>query len=263
MRGEEDFAALGLRPGATRAQVDEAYRRLIKRFHPDRTGGDGGRAAEINRAYTQLTRRLPAPAAPRRNVPVAVAPQARRSGARSVWIAIGLLGAAGLAGAAIEYPRFGSGRPVYSTPLSWTDRARQAAPGSVSPLTDFDEPLNELVIDRSIADAVNFYEAGDTAGTLAFSRSCHNSLRSTPSLTWFDTCAAFDEATAILNSDNALAESGPFSTSAVIARHMASARVMARDMLDADSRVHDIRSRVEFNLIPRLDEAAAAVPAKS
>jgi len=261
MRGEEDFAALGLRPGASRAQVDEAYRRLIKRFHPDRTGGDGGRAAEINRAYTQLTRQLPAPAVQRRNVPVAVVPPMRRSGARPMWIVVGLLVAAGIAAFAIEYPRLGSGRSAYSAPLSWTERARQAAPGSVSPLTDFDEPLNELVIDRSIADAVKLYEAGDSTATLAFSRSCHNSLRSTPSLTWFDTCAAFDEATAILNSDNALAESGPFSTSAVIARHMASARVMARDMLAADSRVHDIRSRVEFTLIPRLDEAAA-VPAR-
>jgi curved DNA-binding protein CbpA len=48
------FAILGLRPGAGRAQVDSAYRRLMKLYHPDRTGGDGIRAAEINRVSGRI-----------------------------------------------------------------------------------------------------------------------------------------------------------------------------------------------------------------
>jgi curved DNA-binding protein CbpA len=44
------YAILGLRPGAGRAEVNDAYRRLMKRHHPDRPGGDSNRAAEINRA---------------------------------------------------------------------------------------------------------------------------------------------------------------------------------------------------------------------
>ena len=41
MRREDHYAVLGLRPGAGRAEVDETYRRLIKRYHPDRMGGSG------------------------------------------------------------------------------------------------------------------------------------------------------------------------------------------------------------------------------
>ncbi|MFL6739249.1 MAG: DnaJ family molecular chaperone, partial [Sphingomicrobium sp.] len=48
------YAALGLEPGADGAAVDRAYRKLIKEHHPDREGGDGGRAAEINRAYRDI-----------------------------------------------------------------------------------------------------------------------------------------------------------------------------------------------------------------
>ena len=48
------YAALGLEPGADAAAIEQAYRRLIKLHHPDREGGDGARAAEINRAYREL-----------------------------------------------------------------------------------------------------------------------------------------------------------------------------------------------------------------
>ncbi|MFL6800545.1 MAG: DnaJ family molecular chaperone, partial [Sphingomicrobium sp.] len=48
------FHALGLEPGADFAAVERAYKALIKRYHPDRQGGDARRAAEINRAYREL-----------------------------------------------------------------------------------------------------------------------------------------------------------------------------------------------------------------
>ncbi len=48
------LAVLGLEPGADAAAIEQAYRRLIKQHHPDRQGGDGSRAAEINRAYREL-----------------------------------------------------------------------------------------------------------------------------------------------------------------------------------------------------------------
>lgn len=257
MRGDESYAALGLRPGASRAEIDDAYRRLIKRYHPDRTDGDGGRAADINRAYTQLTREVPAPQPPRRKVPVPVHAPPSRQGRHAGWAIAGLLAAGGAAIMAADSPRSGSGYPAFPAALSWPEPARQAGSAGTIPLEDFDEPLNTVLIDRSVADALRFYRSGDSAATLAFSRSCHASLRASPSLAWFDSCAAFDEAIAILESDNALAESGPFSASAVVARHMASARILARDMLTADSRIHEIRSRVEFELLPRLEQVAA------
>jgi DnaJ family protein A protein 1 len=53
------YAVLGLKPGADRDAIEQAYRSLIKRYHPDREGGDGKRAAEINRAYFELRGRRP------------------------------------------------------------------------------------------------------------------------------------------------------------------------------------------------------------
>ena len=64
------YALFGLRPGASRADIDNAYRRLIKQYHPDRPGGDADRAADLNRAYAVLKhsgdQRLPVRRASRR-----------------------------------------------------------------------------------------------------------------------------------------------------------------------------------------------------
>ena len=48
------YGVLGLEPGADDAAIEQAYRRLIKKHHPDRSGGDTARATEINRAYREL-----------------------------------------------------------------------------------------------------------------------------------------------------------------------------------------------------------------
>ena len=48
------YTILGLKPGADRAAVDEAYRRLMKQQHPDRPGGNPAGAAELNTAYAAL-----------------------------------------------------------------------------------------------------------------------------------------------------------------------------------------------------------------
>ena len=65
----DPFAALDLDPGASPQDVVAAYRRLAKRWHPDRGGGAAAaaRMAEINLAYDVLRSRAwqrepPAPA---------------------------------------------------------------------------------------------------------------------------------------------------------------------------------------------------------
>ena len=50
----DPHAVLGIAPGASPDEVTAAYRRLAKRHHPDRIGGDGRRIRDINRAYAQL-----------------------------------------------------------------------------------------------------------------------------------------------------------------------------------------------------------------
>lgn len=49
----DPFAVLGVTPGASGEEVAAAYRRLAKRWHPDRTRGEEAarRMAEINAAY--------------------------------------------------------------------------------------------------------------------------------------------------------------------------------------------------------------------
>jgi DnaJ domain len=49
----DPFAVLGVAPGASGEEVAAAYRRLAKRWHPDRAGGEDAarRMAEINAAY--------------------------------------------------------------------------------------------------------------------------------------------------------------------------------------------------------------------
>jgi DnaJ domain len=52
----DPFAALDLPPGASAPEIAGAYRRLAKRWHPDRGGGAAAaaRMAEINAAYDVL-----------------------------------------------------------------------------------------------------------------------------------------------------------------------------------------------------------------
>jgi hypothetical protein len=52
----DPFAALDLPPGASAQEIAGAYRRLAKRWHPDRGGGAAAaaRMAEINAAYDVL-----------------------------------------------------------------------------------------------------------------------------------------------------------------------------------------------------------------
>ncbi|QNM82926.1 J domain-containing protein [Sphingomonas sabuli] len=250
MRGDESaYAALGLRPGAPRAQVDEAYRRLIKQFHPDRTGGDGGRAAEINRAYTLLRRDLPA-AAPYRSVPVHVRPMPkRRRRSRAGWLLIIAI----CAGIGVYAAQLERRAPVVLSG-GWPD-----APTPLRIGGSFDEPLHGAVVDNAIRNASQFHLAGDSDGAVEYSRNCYQKVRAKPNLALFDACAAFDESTIVLGADSP-DTMGRFEGSAVLGRQLAAARAISNDMLGADSRLHQIRSRVELALLPRIDEAAARPP---
>lgn len=248
------YAVLGLRPGAGRAEVDQAYRRLIKLHHPDRAGGDGGRAADINRAYTFLRTHGLAAGPQARWVPTEVRPPPRRpSSRRSSWafICVVLLG---VIGAYVALNARGTGR--HAVEIRWPDTDPPPVSGGMSPLASFEEPLHDPVIDSAVAEAMTFYSAKDSAGAAIYSRDCQNNLRREPNLAWFDACAAFDEATLTLAGGDPDVQSGAFSDSEVMAREMSAARVLSDDILGADSRLHQIRSKVEMRLLPALDAAA-------
>lgn len=249
------FAALGLAPGASQSQVDDAYRRLMKAHHPDRNGGDGRRAAEITHAYSLLRRDF-ADRRRRRAVPVPVTARKRRTARnRSGWLVVLIAGAAA-AGIAARDDRGGSrGSPTRLYDPVAADNGRLVA--AVPALGNFDEPLHDKVIDAAIRDALHFRTEGGMDAAVAYSRDCHSRIQRSPNLVLFDACAAFDESMIALGADSPPMEAGPFSGRAIIAREMAAARAVSDDMLGADSRLHQIRSRVEFALLPQLDAAAS------
>jgi hypothetical protein len=252
------YAILGLRPGAGRAEVNDAYRKLMKRYHPDRPGGDANRAAEINRAYTLLRRRLGEPV----RVPVAV-PVRRRAGPprfrKLGWlVTILIVGAA----AALENldANHAPARAEFLRSPQWTSPARVDDKGGEyeAELASFDMPVQPRIVSRSIADAVKFHSTGDLAGASAYSRDCQISLRQERNLGWFDACAAFDEAMLALYGDSDQPDSSPFNESAVVTREISAARMLSDDTLGADSHLHQIRSQVDMEILPMLDSAATA-----
>lgn len=97
---------LGLRAGATHAQVVAAYRRAARATHPDRSDDPGAaeRFAAVAAAYRQVLREpgIPAPAVPRH--PEAEHPQSARPSVRSAPLVAG---------------------PVYYTPYRQSSSSRQ------------------------------------------------------------------------------------------------------------------------------------------
>ena len=72
------YTRLGLRPGASPAEIKVAYRQLAKRFHPDRAGDEGlGTFLAIQAAYEALLTRAPWATPIVRDRHAAAAPMAR------------------------------------------------------------------------------------------------------------------------------------------------------------------------------------------
>ncbi len=119
-----------------------------------------------------------------------------------------------------------------------------------------DEPLATQLIDRSVRDAMRLHATADPVVAAEFTRKCLARLTAKPSLQRFDSCAAYDEALAILAADDPAFQSGPFSPSAVTARQIGGARLLSADYLEAESRLQQIRSRVHLLLLPQIPDSA-------
>ena len=60
MNGLDPWETLGIAPGASKAEIRRAYRRLARRYHPDLNPDDPGAAErfkEVQSAYETLTER--------------------------------------------------------------------------------------------------------------------------------------------------------------------------------------------------------------
>jgi hypothetical protein len=254
MRGEASaYAALGLKPGADSATIDAAYRKLIKLYHPDRSGGDAERAAEINRAYRELRGR-PAPVDA-----FNFGDDDRDERSSPAWVRAVVVLMIALAAFL-----FATG-PGGAWMRDWAARsapARPLAPGAsgkrtADPMT---APLDHVAVDKAIADAVRINRSGDGAALLSESRACHRALRDTPAVRQLDRCAAFDDAIVELQDRAPGWDGGPFSQPAVARRQWAAASALSNDYLAVDGRLDRIRLHVELALAPRNPAPAISIP---
>lgn len=253
------YAILGLEPGAGPVAIEAAYRRLITRFHPDRQGGDAGRAAEINSAYQQLKREYGDELGRRRGPPVPIQPDRyRQPPPARRW---------GLALVAVAAILVVSERETVMKRLAGMELPVVALPGSAGeaglraqPPADLSAvPLDSVGIDRSVLEAVRLTASGGEQALADQSRACHRMFQRDPEPSRLDRCVAFDEAAVALLGGDPFSGRGPFSASAVTARHLGAGRLLSRDTLAVESRLGRIRTQVELSLAPPEPRPRAAV----
>src|ERR1043165_232193 len=162
------FAVLGLKPGADSAAVEKAYKSLIKRYHPDREGGDPGRAAEITKAYRELR----GPAA-REALEFNEADSTPAPG--FTWIGAALAAAGAVLILVLVTGPISRLTTVPRLPLGHIPPAPQ-------PSDLMDQPLAGTAIDRSVGEAVRLSRNSDEIALASASRDCHHRLRLDPTL---------------------------------------------------------------------------------
>lgn len=234
------YATLGLEPGADSSAIEQAYRKLIKKHHPDRQGGDSRRAAEIIQAYRELR------AEKNLKDPLELNEEwALQHGRSGVWVAVALMLALSVALLLLVTG------PLSSLALPNGQRERSIhGPASASAPDTMDQPLHLSAIDGAARQALQIARTRDEMALASASRDCHHLLRSRPSLLQLDRCAAFDDAVVQLEDRDPLRDQGPFSELAVTGRIWSAASALSDDSLAIDGRLDRIRLRVEEALAP-------------
>ena len=228
------YTILGLRPGADREAIDEAYRRLIKQHHPDISSEDPERAAEINRAYAALRGSDPAKISE-----LPIAEKSSRRAAHRRGSAAGLLMA--LAALAVLYLL-----PARTVPAVRMARAPAVIPegskGSGADTFALRSLPDEDAVYSAVATARRMREDGTMDQIIKLSRSCEEDLRTYPNPSLLDHCVAFDTASALLAGRSA---GGRFRAEDMAARHVRSALRMSNDVVLAEERVESVRRTAE------------------
>jgi hypothetical protein len=242
------FDVLGLEPGADATAIEQAYKRLIKKHHPDLKGGDSKRAAEINRAYRELRGgRAPSD-------PLQFNEESGANRTRSRWpVALLVLMAAtvgflvGTSPGQRSWPWSASARlPVRRAP---------ALPAAHDPIAG---QLHLDAIDAAVSEAVTLYRTKDEFALANASRDCERRFQDNPGTSLLDRCAAFDDAAVGLEDRDPLRDEGPFAPLAVTGRQWSAASALSGDSLAIDSRLDQIRLRVELALAPQVPAVAPA-----
>ena len=231
------YAALELSPDAAWNEVERAYKRLIGVNHPDRAGGNAGRAAEITQAYRELRR------ARDRKEELRLAgdlPELKSGRYRWLWAAPGFLLLGGVLIVANSGRSHESSRPPSEASLEPAFKPGDLMGG----------PLALSPIANSVNEARRLASTRDEMALASVSRDCHRQLSAKPSIDQFDRCAAFDDAVVQLQDRDPLHDRGPFSEIAVTSRQVSAAETLSGDSLAIDGRLDRIRLQVELALAP-------------
>lgn len=241
-------AVLGLEPGADWAAVELAYKTLIKAHHPDRPGGDGGRAAEINRAYREL-RRQRAVLDERKASWPAIQPMPELRRRRRPWLAaaVGIAGAALLLFLTDPSDKLLDDLRMRAAPIgASTVRTPEVAPAT----EDMDQPLRLAAIRSGVAEAKRLAATRNETAMAEAAGKCQSDLQARPSLAQLDRCAAFDDAIVHLEARDPWHDDGPFGQASVTEREMSAANLFSDDVLAIDGRLDRVRLQVELALAP-------------
>ena len=229
------YAALGLDPDADPDEIERAYKKLIKRYHPDR-GGDPERAAEVNRAYRALSKRADG----------AIEFHSEEPSDERNWPRTALVFAVGAAGMLLVTG------PVTALMSQLTPPKPVAGIAGVTKGAEaMNVPIDEAEVREGIHDALRIARRRDEGALLSASRECHRRLRSQPSIARLDRCSAFDDAVVELQNRDPMWDGGPFGEPAVTRRQWSSASALSNDYLAVDGRLDRIRLQVELALAPR------------
>jgi hypothetical protein len=240
------YAVLGLEPGADWTAVERAYKTLMKTHHPDRAGGDGGRAAEINRAYRELrqgratyTWLKPEPMIERRAPSGLLLPAI--GGLAACFVLMALLTTS--LGSLVD------------------DFRMRAAPERANPprtpleakLDLTTQRLDEGAIRKAVGEAMGLARTGDEAKIADASKLCHRRLHTRPSISQFDGCVAFDDAIVQLRNRDPFSDIGEFGQVAVTGREISAGSLLTSDFQAIDYRLDRVRVQVALAI-------AAAAP---
>mgnify|MGYP001546521851 CR=1 FL=1 len=247
------FVVLGLEPGADAAAVESAYKRLIKQHHPDRQGGDAERAAEITQAYRELR------GGKARQDPLEFNEDFGAMRRRPRWPIAALVAGACIGGLMLLMgPSVPDARALWAArtalPLPAHHDAHVAA--SADPMGD---DLHVGAIDAAVGEALRLYRTKDEFTLARASRDCQSRFREEPGTRMLDRCAAFDDAVVGLQDRDPLRDAGPFAPLAVTGRQWSAASTLSEDYLAIDSRLDQIRLRVDLVLAPLVPPVAPAV----
>lgn len=250
------FATLGLAPGADSAAIEQAYKKLIKQHHPDREGGDASRAAEINRAYREL-RGGRAPTDPLQfNEELGGRRRRRRWPIAAAFAVIGIGAAMMVVG-----PSAPPTRTFWAASAQLpTHHVHVAAPAMPEPMED---QLHVKAIEAAVQQALHLFRTRDEGALADASRECQRRFRENPGTAMLDRCAAFDDAVIGLEDRDPLRDEGPFAPLAVTGRQWSAASSLSDDDLAIDSRLDQIRLRVELTLAPQIEPIAPAQAVQS